>query len=117
MTTPLVSIVMPVHNAEKFILDALTSLLVQSYQAIEVLVVNDYSNDRSMQLVEGCLDQRIRLLSNINRGAVSAMNMGLAKARGEVIMFCDADDTYPVNRIEQQVAWLEKNSNYDAVCG
>ena len=114
---PLVSVIVPVHNAEQFLSAAIKSVLTQTYRAIELIVVDDHSDDRSIDLIRTFRDERIHLISNSGRGASNAMNTGWVEARGDVIAFCDADDIYPVDRIRQQVEWLESNPEYGGVCG
>ncbi len=113
----LVSIVVPMRNAEAFITPALSSLLQAQNVPLEVLVINDGSTDRSLEKVQALQDTRIRTLESQARNAAATFNLGLAAAQGEIIMRCDADDYYPPQRIQQQVTWLLEHPEFGAVCG
>lgn len=114
---PLVSIVMPMRNTERFVSAALKSILQTQDLPLEVLVVDDNSTDRSADRVREINDQRIVLLKGDGLGVAHASNVALAAARGAFIMFCDSDDLFPAERISQQVSWLEQHPEYEAVCG
>lgn len=113
----LVSIVVPMYNAEDYISKALGSILRETGIPIEVIVVNDKSTDASLARVLAFPDKRIRVVDGPGRGISACLNAGLAEARGAIIMRCDADDLYPEMRIKQQVTWLSANPEYAAVCG
>ncbi|MBC9882140.1 glycosyltransferase family 2 protein [Bradyrhizobium sp. INPA01-394B] len=117
MPVPTASILVPLHNAERYILETLTSLLTEQHVSIEVIVVNDHSTDKSASIVAAVADPRVRLIPSSGRGISATLNTGLAAARGDIIMRCDADDLYPVGRIRSQVDWLAANPEFDAVCG
>jgi len=113
----LVSIVIPMRNAEKFISATLESILREKAVPIEVIVVDDRSTDRSRALVDGVHDTRIRTIDGGGRGAAHAMSVGFADATGDILMFCDSDDLYPEGRICRQADWLQSHPEYDGVCG
>lgn len=113
----LVSIIVPMYNAEAYISKTLISLLSESEIPIEVIVVNDRSTDASLARVLQFRDSRIRVVEGPGRGAAAAMNTGFAEARGAIVMHCDADDLYPEKRISKQVTWLAAHPEYDAICG
>lgn len=102
---PLVSVIIPAYNAEPFIEETLKSVLAQTYPAIEVLVVDDGSQDRTPEIVEkiGKKDARIQLLKQPNAGVAAARNLGIQKSRGEYIAPIDADDIWYPENIEKQV--------------
>jgi glycosyltransferase involved in cell wall biosynthesis len=116
-TALLVSVIVPMRNAESYIRATLRSVLHEMRIPIEVIVVDDRSSDSSRALVSDLMDSRIRLVNGPGRGISACLNVGLEHARGTIIMRCDADDIYPPNRIYEQAMWLESNSEYDAVCG
>jgi len=113
----LVSIVIPMRNAEKFVSETLTALLREKETPIEVIVVNDKSTDRSLDRVLEFKDDRLRVIDGPGRGIAGALNAGYAEARGSIIMSCDADDVYPPERISRQAKWLASHPEFDAVCG
>jgi GT2 family glycosyltransferase len=114
---PLVSVIMPMYNAERYVLTALLSVLREQTIPIEVIVINDSSTDGSCARVNQLADERICLLDNWGKGIAEALNTGLAVARGQYIVRCDADDRYPADRIAQQVSWLGQHPEYGAICG
>jgi len=99
-----VSVVMPVYNAEGTVLQALESLRAQSFQPLEIIMVNDGSTDGTMELLHRQPD--IMLLDHSHRGIAPALNDGLAAARGDYIARMDADDLCHPERIELQAAFL-----------
>ena len=115
----IVSIIVPVFNAEKYIERCLESLVHQSFPDIEIIIINDGSTDRSEQL---CLewknrDNRIKYVGKRNEGAGPSRNLGIQIASAELIAFCDSDDWYDIKFIELMVA---KQSETDAdivTCG
>ncbi|GBG97256.1 glycosyltransferase family 2 protein [Lactococcus termiticola] len=91
---PLISVILPVYNAESYLAESLDSLLNQSYQELEILAVNDGSTDQSLAILEAYAkaDARLRVISQKNRGQGSARNQGLDEAQGAYISFVDSDD-------------------------
>ncbi|WP_018702960.1 glycosyltransferase family 2 protein [Anaeromusa acidaminophila] len=105
-----VSIVMPVYNAEKYVGDAIRSILQQSYTDFEFIIIDDASTDASVDVINSFNDKRIKLYQNeINRGIVFSLNRGIALAQGSYIARMDADDISCRRRLEMQVAYMEKN--------
>lgn len=114
---PIVSVIMPMFNAEAFVLAALASIIQEQSVPLEIIVVNDGSTDTSLATVETINDHRIRIIHSAqHRGIAAALNAGLAAAQGDVIMRCDADDLYAPDRIIKQVEWLLRNPAFDAIC-
>ncbi|MCB9283022.1 MAG: glycosyltransferase family 2 protein [Lewinellaceae bacterium] len=110
---PLVSVVIPVFNAEKTIENSLWSVFNQSYRNLEIIAVNDGSTDKSEQILQSLNDPRFKVVSQRNRGASTARNEGLKNSTGEFIQFLDADDLLHLEKISKQVALAseaEKNS-------
>lgn len=106
----LVSVVMPVFNAERFVGEAIESILTQTYRHLELLILNDGSTDRTEEIAKSFHDQRIRYFgSESNLGLVSQLNSGLANASGKYIVRMDADDIARPNRIERQVWFMENH--------
>jgi len=102
---PLVSVIIPAYNAEAFISETLNSVLSQTYKNIEVLVVDDGSQDRTSEIVESfaAKDSRVVLLNQFNQGATAARNLAIEKSRGEFIAPIDADDIWYPKKLEKQV--------------
>lgn len=91
----LISLIVPVYNQEKYIERCLNSILVQTYQKFEVIIIDDGSNDKSAEICDkyGQKDKRFRIFHIKNAGVSNARNIGMKKARGEYITFLDSDDT------------------------
>jgi len=117
MSSPVVSVLMPVYNAEKYLAEAVESILVQTFQDFEFIIIDDGSTDRTHAILGECQrkDERIRLYSRENRGLVPTLNEGLSYARGRYIARMDADDISLPERFQVQVEYLEKNSDHVAV--
>lgn len=91
---PLISIIIPVYNVEKYIEDCITSVITQSYNNLELILVDDGSTDKSYAICESfCKKDRRIKLETVNRGGVSAArNIGIEKSKGEYLLFVDSDD-------------------------
>ncbi len=114
---PIVSVIMPMKNAEVFVSEAIASVLKQSFGDFELIVVDDGSTDSSRKIAESFADNRVKVISGLQEGVANAFNLALKSAKGKYIVNCDADDLLPEDRLSWQVAWLEDNREYDAVCG
>ena len=105
---PLVSVVMPAYDAERFVGEAVESLLSQSFGDLEVVVVDDGSRDGTVAVLDGFADPRLVVLRHgANRGISAALNTGLEAVRGELIAFQDADDVSLPERLAEQVALFD----------
>src|SRR5260370_3810010 len=102
---PLVSIIIPVYNAEGFVAEAIQSALDQTWPAKEIIVVDDGSTDCSLEILKS-FGLRIRVIEQENRGASAARNRALSEAQGECIQFLDADDLLATNKIQVQMGRL-----------
>lgn len=116
MNAHLISTIIPVYNAEKYVAEAIQSIQEQDYTPLEIIVVNDGSTDDSIKIIER-LTGEITILNQPNAGPAAARNKGLNQAHGEFIAFLDADDVWPVNKLSQQAAYLLANLNIDVVWG
>lgn len=106
-----ISVVIPVHNGEKYLAQAIDSVLAQTHRALELLIVDDGSTDGSRAVMERYArnDARIRVLSQERRGHVAAANRGLEEARCEWVARLDADDLFLQEKIERQLAFVKAN--------
>lgn len=105
--TPLVSVLIPCYNAERWLAATLTSVLNQTWPAIEVIVVDDGSRDNSLAIAQQFAAPQVKILSQPNRGQSAAENHALAIAQGDFIQYLDADDLLHPTKIEQQVERLQ----------
>jgi len=103
---PLVSVCMPCYNAEKYVGEAIESVLKQTYKNIELIVVNDGSTDRSGEILERYKARGVKVFEQENRGQCAAANRAFSEARGEYVKFFDADDILSPRFIEAQVERL-----------
>jgi len=96
VNTPKISVIMPVYNAEAFLHRSIDSVINQVYQNWELLIVDDGSSDRSVEVCRAYeqQDERIRLLCNQHGGTARTRNTAIDQAQGEYIAFIDADDVY-----------------------
>lgn len=108
----LVSVILPVYNCERFIGQAIESILNQTYINIELIVINDGSNDDTLNIVDKYAnDSRLIIVSRENRGLVYSLNEAIGLANGKYIARMDADDISMPDRIERQVDFLTTNNN------
>ncbi|MGJ5628760.1 glycosyltransferase family 2 protein [Nostoc sp. CALU 1950] len=110
---PLVSVIIPAYNAEKYIAETLHSVINQFYQNIEILVVNDGSQDRTGEIVRVIAekDKRVILLEQQNAGVAAARNLAIKKSQGEFIAPIDADDIWYPENLKKQVQCLLNSDN------
>lgn len=114
---PLVSIIIPLYNAEQFIRQTIKSVLEQSYQNIEIIIIDDFSTDKSFELVSKINSEKIILIKNKKKGGCAARNYGFEVSKGEFIQYLDADDLISKDKIKNQVALLLDNESSIASCG
>ena len=119
---PLVSVIMPVYNGEKYLAEAIDSILGQSFTDFEFLIVDDGSQDNSAEIIRSYekRDRRIRFIQlERNMGAAAARNRGIAAATGKFITMMDCDDISLPERLQKQVDFMQSNPEIGAVgvCG
>lgn len=109
----LVSIVMPSYNSEKYIKASIESVLNQTYPYWELLIVDDCSTDKTVEIIKSFKDERIKLFQNkINSGAAISRNWALREAKGKWIAFLDSDDLWLPKKLEEQLQFMIDNK-YD----
>ena len=115
---PKVSVIMLTYQREKILPRAIDSILAQTYKDFEFIIINDGSTDNTDDIVKSYKDKRIRYYKNDkNHGIAYSRNKAADLARGEYVMIMDDDDKSMPERMEQQVAYLEKNKDVTAVAG
>jgi len=107
---PRVSVVIPVYGVEQFVEAAVRSVLKQSFDDFEVIIVNDKSPDRSLEICESIEDPRIRIVTHQeNRGLAGARNTGIRLAKGQYIGLLDSDDLWEKGKLQAHVDHLDAN--------
>lgn len=112
---PIITVLMPVYNAEKYISDAIASVLQQSFTDFELLIINDGSTDNTENIIASFTDARIVLINQSNQGVAAALNNGLQIARANYIARFDADDICMPQRLQVQYDFLSSNPDYTIV--
>ncbi len=113
---PRVSVVIPTYNQEAYISQALASVLEQSYQDFEIVIVNDASTDQTCKKIQQIKDHRIRIFNlEQNQGESAATNYGIQQSRGELIAILHSDDVFISSKLEKQVKFLDDNPQFQAV--
>lgn len=113
---PLISVVVPVYNGEKFIREAIDNIFSQNYPALEIIIVNDGSTDNSEQIISS-LPYEVRYIKKENGGPASARNRGIAEASGDYIAFLDVDDFWPENMLKRLIAEFQEDPELKVVHG
>lgn len=114
---PLVSVVVPTYNDSKFIKEAISSIVQQTYDNLEIIIVDDFSSDNTIHIIESFKDKRIKIIRNeSNKGAAYSRNIGIKNCTGEYIAFLDGDDIWNLNKIEEQINFMLKNNYVFTSC-
>jgi len=106
----LVSIIIPCYNASSYIKETINSVLTQTFQNFEILLINDGSTDNSSSIIKTIKDDRIHLVEQENQGVSFSRNKGIAMAKGEFIVFLDADDLLAPSFLEKRIFTLSKSA-------
>ena len=121
---PLVSIITPTYNSEKFINETIGSVLKQTYKNWELILIDDASTDDTLRIIKSYIKNNfnISLICNSsNQGAGVSRNKGILEAKGDFIAFLDADDTWKPNKLKTQIKFMIENnvdvcySSYDLI--
>ena len=102
------SVVIPAYNAEKFVMGAVNSVLNQTHQDLELVIIDDGSTDGTRAVIEQCTDSRIRYIYQPNGGVSAARNKGIEESNGEYVCFLDSDDEWKENHLETMRSLIEK---------
>lgn len=117
MNNVLLSVIMPVYNGQKYLKDAINSVLNQTFEDYELLIIDDGSTDSSVKIIQSIKDSRIKLLkNNENQGVAFTRNVGLSEAKGEYLAWMDCDDLIEPNRFQIQIDYLRENLEI-GICG
>jgi len=111
LADPLVSVLLPVYNCERYLADAIDSILSQTFSDFEFIIVDDGSTDRSSEVMADFRDERIRIIRQENRGLAATLNRGIGLAIGKYIARQDQDDLSYPDRLAQQVDFMETHSD------
>jgi glycosyltransferase involved in cell wall biosynthesis len=106
---PLISVITPVYNGEKTIKETIESVLNQTFQDFELIVINDGSQDATVEIVKQVEDSRLKLFSYPNAGQATSRNRGVSQAVGKYIAFLDADDLWTADKLDAQLQTLQAN--------
>ena len=106
---PLISVVIPAYNASKTIQETIESVLNQTFTDFELIVINDGSQDTTLEVIDCIKDHRLKVFSYPNAGVSASRNRGLAKATSEYVSFLDADDLWTPDKLEAQLQALQAN--------
>lgn len=119
MNKPLVTVVVPIYNTAKYLDRCVNSLVNQTYQNVEILLINDGSTDASLELCHAWADKdtRIRVINKSNEGLGKTRNVGISNAKGSYICFCDSDDYLDVNMLSAVVESAEITQSQLVVYG
>jgi len=110
---PLISVIMPVYNSEKYVAEAIQGVLDQTHKNIELICINDGSTDGSIDILKSFGDKLILIDNNENGGIGKARNLGIDKSSGEFIAFMDSDDIWKFTKLEAQILHFKNNPNID----
>lgn len=111
----MISIVIPSYNHEKYLQRCIDSVLMQTYEDWELIIIDDGSKDSSNEIIASYLDKRIKHIMQENAGAHNAINRGLALAEGEYLTILNSDDEYHPNRLEKSLQAFSQNSSIDFI--
>lgn len=108
---PLISIIIPIYNSENYIRDTILSCTSQSYQNIEIILINDGSTDQTESVINQITDDRIQYFKVENSGACNARNFGISKSKGQLLQFLDHDDLLDSEKLLHQIKYYEENGD------
>ena len=113
---PKISVLLPVYNAEKYIEQAIQSILNQTFSDFELIIINDGSTDNSLDIIKTIIDRRIVIIDQKNMGLITSLNNGIKISKGEFVARMDADDVALPHRFKEQLKLFSENVNL-GLCG
>ncbi len=113
--TPMVSVIIPTYNRATLLLEALQSIVAQTFVDFEVLIVDDGSTDETNEIVTGFPDERFIYICQENRGRSAARNRAISEAKGRYVAFLDSDDSFAAEKLERQVEIMEAHPEYGMI--
>jgi glycosyltransferase involved in cell wall biosynthesis len=116
MKKPLVSIIIPAFNAEKYIAETIQSAINQTWANKEIILIDDGSSDETFRIIKSFDSYGIKIFQQINSGAAASRNKGILESKGDFIQFLDADDILSAKKIEKQLSAISHLNNTLAVC-
>ncbi|BAQ63086.1 putative glycosyltransferase [Geminocystis sp. NIES-3708] len=111
-----ISVIIPVYNGERFLAEAIKSIIKQNYQPLEIIVIDDGSTDKTVNIASRFKDIT-KYIYQENSGVSRARNTGIKMAKGDLITFLDADDLFPSNSLEKYVDFIKNNIDVDIIQG
>jgi len=114
VSSPLVSVIIPVYNGSDYVREAIDSVLAQTFSDYEIMVVDDGSTDMTPEIVQAYTDGRIRYVRQDNQGVAAALNRGISEAQGKYIAWLSHDDLFLPQKLERQVEFLRQFPQYTA---
>ncbi len=114
---PIVSVVIPTYNRKDIISRAINSVLNQTYENYEIIIIDDGSTDGTIEYIKNHFNSKIKCISQKNKGASAARNRGISEANGKYIAFLDSDDEWVESKLKDQFAFLDKNPEIALLCG
>ncbi len=108
MSAPLVSILIPAHNAEKWVTDTIRSAVAQTWKRKEIIVVDDGSTDQTLAVARQFESKSVRIVASKNQGAAATRNLALQLSQGDYIQYLDADDLLAPDKIERQLTAVRR---------
>jgi len=116
-SSPFFSVIVPVYNVEKYVADCVRSILSQTLPDFELIIINDGSTDKSIEVIRAAVnnDPRVLIITQSNKGLSAARNTGMANARGQFVFFLDSDDYIATDSLAVLYSVIEKNDNIELV--
>lgn len=111
-TTPIVSVIIPAYNHEKYVMAAVESVISQTLKDIELIVINDGSTDNTLQVIEKITDPRVSIFTQNNQGAATTINAGIGIAKGRYVTILNSDDLFTPDRLFTLSNYLDRNPSF-----